>query len=259
MKGIIKNFMHYRHFLLENVKKDIKLKYRSSYLGLVWTLVEPLLEMIVLTYIFGTLFGNSEKSYPVYILCGRLLFRFYSGSTKSCVRSIRANSGMIKKVYVPKYLYPLSSILSNYVTFGISLIVLAVVSLVLGVYPTWYTLGAIVPLLLMFFLAFGTGMILATAGVFFRDCEYLWSVMLTLIMYTCAIFYKEDRFAALGKDWILKYNPLYCIIKNFRLCIIDAQPLDLTTCLYALAVGVVLSIIGLIMFNKNQDKFILHV
>ncbi len=259
MNGIIKNFMHYRHFLAENVKKDIKLKYRSSYLGIIWTLIEPLLEMIVLTFIFGTLFGNNDKSFPVYILSGRLLYSFYSGSTRSCVRSIRGNSGMIKKVYVPKYLYPLSSILSSYVTFGISLIILAVVSLALGVYPTWYIFGAIVPLMLLFILAFGSGMIFATIGVFFRDFEYLWGIALTLIMYTCAIFYKVDRFAASGKEWVLNINPLYCIIKNFRFCIIDGQPLELETCLYALAFGVVTSIIGLIMFNKNQDKFILHI
>lgn len=251
--------MHYRHFLVENVKKDVKLRYRNSYLGMVWTLIEPLLTMMVLTFIFGTLFGNEDPTFPVYILSGRLLYSFYSGATKACVKSIRSNAGMIKKVYVPKYLYPLSSILSSYTTFLISLIVLVVVCLVLGVYPTVYTLLSVVPLILLLLLAFGSGMIFATIGVFFRDFEYLWGVALTLIMYTCAIFYKVERFAASGKAWVLEINPLYCIIKNFRLCILDGQPPELHTCLYALAFGLITSIIGVIMFNKNQDKFILHI
>ncbi len=259
MKNIIDNFMHYRYFLLEGVKKGIKLKYRNSYLGIVWTLIEPLLTTLVLTFVFGTLFGNEDKTFPVYILTGRLLYSYFSSSTKACVKSIRSNAGMIKKVYVPKYLYPLSSILSSYVIFLISLIVLAILSLALGVFPTVHTLVAVVPLLLLLLLSFGCGMILATVGVFFRDLEYLWGVALMLVMYTCAIFYKVERFDKSGKGWVLNLNPLYCIIKNFRKCIIYAEPLEWTTCLYALAFGLIATALGLYMFNKNQDKFILHI
>lgn len=259
MKKMIGNFMRYRYFLLEGVKKGIKLKYRNSYLGIVWTLIEPLLTTLVLTFVFGTLFGNEDRTFPVYILTGRLLYSFFSSSTKACVKSIRSNAGMIKKVYVPKYLYPLSSLLSNYVIFLISLIVLAGMSIVFRIVPTWHTLMSVVPLLLLLLLSFGCGMILATVGVFFRDLEYLWSVALMLVMYTCAIFYKVERFDKSGKAWVLNLNPLYCIIKNFRNCIIYAKPLEMTTCLYALAFGLITTVIGLIIFNKNQDKFILHI
>ncbi len=259
MRNMIDNFMHYRYFLKENVIKGIKLKYRNSYLGIVWTLIEPLLTTIVLTFIFGTLFGNNDKQFPVYILSGRLLYSFFSSSTNACVRSIRNNSGMIKKVYVPKYLYPLSSILSNYIIFLISLIILVAAIVVMGVAPSFHMLLAPIPLLLLLLLSFGAGMILATVGVFFRDLEYLWGVFLMLIMYTCAIFYDVSRFDASGRAWILNINPLYCIIKNFRNCVLYARPLELTTCLYAFGFSVVLTTVGLIMFNKNQDKFILHV
>ena len=259
MHSLIDNFMHYRYFLKENVVKNIKLKYRNSYLGIIWTMIEPLLQMIVLAFVFGTLFGNEDKQFPVYILTGRLLYSFYSGSTKSCVRSIRANSGMIKKVYVPKYLYPLSNILSSFVIFLISLIVLVAVGLYFKVTPTLYTLLAPVPVLLLLLLSFGTGMILATLGVFFRDLEYLWGVALMLIMYTCAIFYKIDRFNKSGFSWVLEINPLYCIIKNFRNVVLYGQGLEAKTMLYALAFSVVTTLIGLVMFNKQQDKFILHI
>ena len=250
--------MRYRCLLGELVKKGIKLKYRRSYLGIIWSLIEPLLEMVVLAIVFGTLFGNDDKTFPVYILTGRLLYSFYSQGTKASLSSIRRNASMIKKVYVPKYLYPLSSVLFNYVIFLISLVVLVAVALVLGVYPTIYLAGVIVPLLLVLILTFGCGMILATLGVFFRDLEYLWNVALMLVMYTCAIFYYPERLLKSGFGWILKINPLYCIISLFRDAVFG-QPLEMTTLVYATVFSIGSVIIGLLMFHRQQDKFILHI
>ena len=144
----MKNFFRYKNLLFELVKKNIKLKYRRSYLGILWTLIEPLLTMMVLTLVFGTFFGNDDPQYPVYILCGRLLYTFFSSASKAGLKSISGNAAMIKKVYVPKYIYVLSSVISNFVTFLISLIVLVGVGAVLKVEPsfyiyirTWYDLG----------------------------------------------------------------------------------------------------------------------
>lgn len=116
------------------------------------------------------------------------------------MKAIRTNAGMIKKVYVPKYIYPLSSVLFNYIIFAISLIVLVVVSIVLKVYPTIYLAQAIIPLILLLITAFGVGMILSTMAVFFRDLEYLWSVGLMIIMYASAIFYKPEKLLKSGLD-----------------------------------------------------------
>ena len=113
MKAYIENFKKYRFLLWELVKKGVKLKYRRSYLGILWTLLEPLMTMIVLSVVFGTLFGNKDPHFPVYILCGRLMYSFFSSATNGAMKAIRTNSGMIKKVYVPKYIYPLSSVLFN--------------------------------------------------------------------------------------------------------------------------------------------------
>lgn len=258
MKKYFDNLLQYRFLLKELVKKGIRLKYRRSYLGIVWSLLEPLLEMIVLTIVFGTLYGNTDKTFPVYILTGRLLYSFFSQSTKGALKSIRANSGMIKKVYVPKYLYPLSSVLFNYVIFLISLIVLATVSVVLGVKPTIYMLQAPIALVLILILAYGIGMILATIGVFFRDVEYLWSVGLMLVMYTCAIFYYPEKLLNSGWDWILKYNPLYCIIDIFRSAMFG-KPLNMEYFIYTVVFSVGAVIIGLFCFKKKQDDFILYI
>lgn len=258
MKKYIDNFLQYRFLLSELVKKGIKLKYRRSYLGIFWSLLEPLLTMIVLSIVFGTLFGNRTREFPVYILTGRLLYNFYSASTKAALRSIRTHSAMIKKVYVPKYLYTMSSVLYTYIIFLISLIVLVGVAAVLGVRPTIYLLQAPIALLLILILAYGCGMILATFGVFFRDLEYLWSVALMLIMYTCAIFYYPERLLKSGWDWILRYNPLYCIIDIFRAAVFGRM-MDMGYLIYASVFSVVALVIGLLVFKKKQDDFILYV
>lgn len=258
MNRYMNGFRQYRYLLMELVKKGIKLKYRRSYLGIIWTLIEPLLQMIVLTIVFGTLFGTKDKAFPVYILSGRLLYGFFSSATNSAMRAIRANSAMIKKVYVPKYLYPLSNVLYNYVIFLISLIVLAVVSVVLGVYPTWNLVWALIPLFLILVFSLGVGMILGTVAVFFRDLEYLWGVALMLIMYTCAIFYYPERLLKSGYGMILKLNPLYCMIANFRSAIFN-DPVHWKMMGYSAVCSVVVLIVGFYLFYRNQDKFILHI
>lgn len=258
MKKYIDNLIQYKFLLSELVKKGIKLKYRRSYLGIVWSLLEPLLTMIVLTIVFGTLYGNTDKTFPVYILTGRLIYSYYSTATKSALKSIRANSAMIKKVYVPKYLYPLSTVIFNYIIFLISLIVLAAVSIVLGIKPTIYLLQAPIALILVLILSYGCGMILATIGVFFRDMEYLWSVVLMIIMYTCAIFYYPEKLLKSGWFWILKYNPLYGIIKIFRDSVFG-KPINMHYLMYTTAFSLLCLVIGLVCFKKKQDDFILHI
>ena len=130
------NFKKYRYLLRELVVKNIKLQYRNSALGMFWSFLQPLLTMVVLSLVFSRLFGKDSAAgvnYPVYLLSGRLLYEFYSQSTKRAMKSVRKNASIIKKVYVPKYIYPLSSVLSTFVTFLISLIVLAVVMLFFNV------------------------------------------------------------------------------------------------------------------------------
>ena len=279
MKKIIDNFLKYRFLLMELVKKGIKLRYRRSYLGVIWTLLEPLLMMIVLTFVFGTLLGRGDHTYPVYILCGRLVFQCFSSTTKSCLKAIRSNSGMIKKVYVPKYLYPLSEAIYNYVIFLISLIVLVIVSCVLGVYPSFKWLLSVLPLIQVFLLSYGVGMILATIGVFFRDMEYLWTVVTTLLMYMSAIFYYPASFlknsaadldfstviASISSgalDWkivLIYLNPVYGVITNFRNCIIGDAPFDFAMFGYTTAFSVICIVVGLYFFFKKQNKFILEI
>lgn len=266
MRKYWEGFLRYRHLLRELVIKGIKLKYRRSYLGLVWTLLEPLLTTIVLTFVFGNLLGRGDSLYPVYILSGRLIYSCFSSATKIAMRSIRANQAMIKKVYVPKYLYPLSSVLYNYILFLLSLIILALTSLVLGVHFTWHIFEVVIPLFILFVMSIAAGLILSTVCVFFRDLEYLWDVLLMLIMYCSAIFYYIDNIGSARA--LVMINPLYCIISNFRCALMEQGSIfthvsygmsNLTMMLYSMGFSIVALVFGIFIFKKNQDKFILHI
>lgn len=258
MKLFFEDFKKYRYFLLQLVKKEIKLKYRSSYLGVIWTLLEPLLTMLVLTAVFTKLFSrNAVDDYPVYILIGRLLFSFFSQSTTQALKSVRNHSGMIKKVYVPKYMYPAASVLSNYIMFLISLIVLAIVIIVRGIRPTFYIFQAIIPLVTVLIFSLGVGMLLSTVAVFFRDLEYLWGVATMIVMYASAIFYNVESVSTKANEWMFRFNPVYAVITNFRAAIFG-RPMDGFLAWYSAGVALASLALGAIVFSKNQDKFILH-
>lgn len=259
MKRIINNFKKYRYLLFELVKKDVKLKYRSSVLGLLWTLLEPLLTMIVLTIVFETIQEKKIPNFSVYVLTGRLLYAYFANGTKLALKAIRRNSSMIRKVYVPKYIYPLSSALSGYVTFLISLIVLVAVSAVKQIQPTWHLIEALIPLLTILVMVIGIGFILATLDVFFRDTEYLWNVVTMLIMYLSAIFYDGEDFISNKRfGMLLKLNPLYNVITNFRHAVFG-EAMNLNYMLYSMGFSIIVLIVGVGLFYKKQDKFVLYV
>jgi len=270
MKKYIDGFKKYRFLLAELVKKGVKLKYRRSYLGIVWSLLEPLLTMVVLVFVFGSILGRDRPDhYPVYVLCGRLFFSFFSGATKTAMRSIRANSSMIKKVYVPKYLYPLSTVIYNYIIFALSLIVLAAVSVFMQVPISWHVIECLLPLLVLLLITYGISMILATVTVFFRDVEYLWDVLSMLIMYCSAVFYQLSGMSS-EVVMVIKMNPIFGVISNFRCALIRGQSIftaylpeyggnQLYLFAYSFIFGIIVSVIGTYIFYKNQDKFILHI
>lgn len=270
-----KSFMKYRFLLKELVSKSIKLQYRDSFLGMLWTFLQPLFTMIVLAFIFNGIFGSDSSkvvNYPVYLLSGRLLFDFFTSSTKRSMRSIRSHAGIIKKVYVPKYIYPLSTVLSAFVTFLISLTVLVVVIIffnLLNINPiviTWRVVYSVIPIIILFFFSLGVGMILATISVFFKDIENIYDVFTLLLFYITPIMYHIDKLGFVQGSWqlkLIKLNPLYGIIGMFRASILFGNQFtsywDMKLMYYCIVASIICLIVGFVMFYKNQDKFILHI
>lgn len=292
-ESLTKSLRKYKNLIKELVRKNIKLQYRGSILGMFWTCLQPLLTMIVLAFVFSMIFGHKNvQNYPVYLLTGRLLYDFYSGSTKKAMRSIRGNASIIKKVYVPKYAYPFSNIISTFITFAISLIDLVIVIAFFNIfmpgkaiYITPCLFLGIIPILVLVILATGVGFILATLQVFFRDIEYLYDVFCLLLFYMTPVVYTVDKLKLGAAEIVLKINPLYGIIQAFRACVtgqtglagqkgfnITYGPGHLTHAfnlavgslsswafVYSLIFSVAVLIIGIAVFKKNQDKFILHI
>ncbi|MBO5359742.1 MAG: ABC transporter permease [Clostridia bacterium] len=269
IKAVFKNFMKYRYLLQEIVRKNVKLQYRNSVLGMFWTFLQPLLTTIVLALVFGGIFGRNDPSvgcYMVYLLCGRLLYEFFTQSTKRAMRSVRLSASVIKKVYVPKYIYPLSNVLANFVTFAMSLLVLVVMVIYFKCFTdeviviNWHVLLAIVPIIILLILSLGVGMILATLNVFFKDIEYIYEVFCMLLFYLTPIFYTVR---SLGAIKIVQYglmaNPLYSIVSMFRDCVLYGVMWNWNHFMYALGVSLLTLVIGFAIFQKKQDKFILHI
>jgi ABC-2 type transport system permease protein len=258
LKKYIKGFFDYSFLLSELVKRGIRLKYRRSYLGILWSLIEPILTTIVWVIVFGTLLQRGGRDYPMYMIVGRLAYSFFSSSTKAASRSIHTNASMIKKIYVPKYLYPLSAILYNFVIYLISLLVLIPVGIYSQMMPNLYIFAAIPALFLLLVFATGTGMILSTLNVFFRDIEYLWNVALLLLMYMSAIFYPAERLLDdPGSAWVLKYNPIFHIIDMCRGAVYGYF-ISWRAVAYISGWAFGTLIIGFVFFKKKQDDFILH-
>lgn len=253
------NFRKYKFLLNELVKRDIKLKYRSSVLGIFWSFLEPLLTMIVLTIIFSTLFkGFGVENYPVYLLTGKLIFSFFSGGSMTAMKSIKSGAAIFKTVYVPKYMYPLSSIISNFVTFSLSLIVLFGVMVATNVHFTIYMVFASLPILCLVIFTLGVGLILATVNVFFRDMEHFYSILITLLLYATPIFY-PPQIVPEGWRFIQTFNPIYAVMECCRTVFLQGILYDPSRLLFAAVSAVFTLVLGVFLFYRYQNKFILHV
>lgn len=263
-------FQKYKNLLKELTVKNVKLKYRNSWLGILWSFFQPLLNMIVLSVVFGGIFGKHSKyivCYPVFLFTGRLLFSFFTTSTKQAMTSFRRNQAIIKKVYVPKYMYPLSSIFSNFVTFAISLICLVCVWIFFkltgisggdGLYITWYALLCIVPMFLILVFSTGVGLILSVLCVYFRDIEYIWDVVCQLLFYMVPILYPLQNITTPWIQIVIKINPLYSMIELFRQCVLYGYMMSGKLLLYATVVSFVTLGIGIWFFSKKSDDLIFH-
>ena len=251
------NFSKYRFLLIELVKRDIKVKYRNSILGIFWSFLNPLLMMVVMTIIFSTLFGGTITNFPVYYLTGMLIFSLYSQGSSGAMTSITGNASMLNKVYIPKYMYSLSRVLSNLVTFFFSIIILVLIMIATNAPFSIYILYSFVPVILVVIITIGAGLLLATLNVFFRDIQHLYKVFTTLLMYGSAIFYPITIVPAQFQI-LFTLNPIFAIITLFRDSFYSGTPYDLFTVMYASTFSILLLIIGTVMFYKYQDKFILH-
>lgn len=250
-------FQRYKFLIKQLVLRDFKTKYKRSVLGILWSFLNPLLTMTVQYIVFSTIFRSDIPNFALYLLTGIVCFNFFSEASSMALMSIVGNAPLITKVYVPKYIYPLSRVLSSSINLLFSLIPLLAVMLITGAPLRPALLLLPFGLICLFLFSLGTGLLLSTAMVFFRDTQFLWGVVSMLWMYLSPIIYPESiipvKFLTL-----YKCNPLYHIIRFIRIILMDGispEPKAYGLCIIASAVPL---IIGAVVFKKNQDKFVLN-
>lgn len=247
----------YRFLIRQLVARDFRTKYKRSILGMFWSFLNPLLMMLVQYFVFSTIFKSDVPNFAAYLIIGTVMFNFFNEACGMALGSIVGNASLITKVYMPKYIYPLTRVMSSMVNLVISLIPLLIVCVITGVEFHRSALLAFFFLICLTVFSLGLGLLLSAAMVFFRDTQFLWGVLSMMWMYATPIFYPETILPEEFK-FILQVNPLYHFLKNTRLCIlsgISPEPVVYVQCLL-LALGALL--IGALVFRKAQDRFVLY-
>lgn len=249
---------HDLFILRQLVDKDFKLKYRRSVLGVVWSVLNPLLMMVVLTAVFSFIFRFDIENYPLYLILGQILFALMSGATTSAMGSIIDAAPLLKKIKVNRMVFPIEKVCFELVNFSISLVAVAAVMVWFGVVPTIVILA--LPLLLAYVVMFslGIGFLLSALAVFFRDVVHLWGVVITAWTYATPIFYPISILDGWMQN-VMQFNPMYHFVSYFRdIMMYGAMP-GVSENLLCLFGSLAILMVGIIVFRKLEKKFILYV
>ena len=259
MFKVIKELMEYSDLVKELVAKDLKLKYRRSFLGYVWSILNPLGIMLVMVVVFSSMFRWDIAYYPVYLIIGQTMFNYMSQATTHSMYSILDNASLLKKIYIPKYIFTFSKVTSDLVDFAFSMGAILLVMVVTGVPFSVYLLLFPVVAFELYIFVLGVGLFLAQASVFFRDIQYIYAVILTAWTYLTPIFYPESMLPEWLHFIIVRFNPMFYYVKQMRQVVIEQTYPDPKLVIAGFVVGLLFVAFGGLFFKKNQGKFILYI
>ena len=257
MSSYIRNFVKFQPLLSELVARDIKIKYRRSVLGVLWTLLNPLCMMIILSIVFSSIFKFDVENFPLYVLSGQVIFNFFNDSTTSSMSAIISSASLIKKVYVPKYLFVLSRVMSSFINLMASFTALLLVMVATRAELNWTVFFYVIPLAMVVLFSFGVGMFLAAITVRFRDVIHLYSVFTTGLLYLTPVIYPMAALPDVVKT-IVMINPLTNYLLMFRDVMFNNTLPSVFSVLLGIAEAALALALGLYVFYKNQDEFILN-
>lgn len=253
------NFYNRRELLTQLVKRDIRLKYRRSILGYLWSIMNPLLIMIVLTAVFSNMFRYGVVNYPVYVLIGRALFDFFNESTRQGMWSIVGNAALLKKTYVPRYIFTVACVSSSAINFIFSLGAVVLVMLFTKTVPSWHILLFPFTVLQLYAFSMGAALFFAAATVFFRDMQYIYNALMLAWMYLSAIFYPTVVLPDKLFWAISRFNPLFIYIEQARCLILYGKLPALDYIWLGCAFALASLVVGTETFRRTQDNFILYI
>lgn len=254
----INKLKRYQFLFEELVKRDFKKKYKRTVIGMGWSMLSPMLTLLVMRLVFTRFFGRGMDHYTTYLFCGNLIFSFFNEATSQGMTSLTGNASIFTRVNVPKYMFLFSKSVQTLINFGLTLIVFFVFCALDKVAFTWRFVLLIYPMITLLMLNVGIGLILSALYVFFRDIQYLWSVFTMLLMYMSAIFYTVDSYSTTTQSLFL-LNPVYLHILYFRKIVLHNQIPSLTFHLGILAYVLAFARIGCWMYKKYNTKFLYYV
>lgn len=252
------HWKQYFPLLHELVSRDIKLRYRRSVLGYLWSLLNPLLMMIIMTTVFSLILRFDVENYPLYVISGSTLFTFFNEACGAAMNSILWNGALLKKVYVPKYIFPLSSVASSFVTMLFSCVAILIVMIFTRAHFYWTILLVPVPLLCIFLFSLGFGFLLSSTTVYFRDMQHLWGVITTGWMYLTPIFWPSSMIPS-DFQWLVAINPMYHFIDFFRNILINGVVPPVSSFVICFGWAIAAVALGVFVFKKLQRNFVLHI
>lgn len=267
VKAIIGNFKRYWFLMTQLISRDFKVKYKRSVLGILWSLLNPILMMSVMAIVFSQMFRFKVEgiNYLVYLMTGLIMFNYFSAASNAAMTSVVENFTLINKVYIPKYIFPIAKCLFVGIDFLLTLIPwLAIIALSyvgLGEYTchfnAYYLLLPYI-FICMFLFTCGMGLILSCISVFLRDVFHIYGIVLTLWNYLTPVFYSIEILPA-KLQTLMQFNPMYQFLTAARSIVLYGQRPSITTLGILGLIGVGTLTIGSIIFKKKQDKFIYYV
>lgn len=246
----------YQPLLYELVVRDIKIKYRRSVLGVLWTVLNPLLMMTILYLVFSNLFRFDIENYAIYILCGQVIFNYYQGATTDAMIAVLGNGALLKKVYLPKYMLVLAKVLSGAVNLAASFAALLAVILLTGGSLSWRICWVLFPFMCLILLSFGVGLFLAASTVKFRDIQHLYGVFCTALFYLTPGIYPFSILPDFMKN-IVYFNPLTRIMETFRHIVMEGRLPGAVDVWFCVVPAMVILLSGAVFFAHRQKTFIL--
>ncbi|MCR5663647.1 MAG: ABC transporter permease [Oscillospiraceae bacterium] len=255
---MLKKLKKHQFLFEELVKRDFKKKYKRTVLGMAWSIISPLLMLLVMKLVFTQFFGRTMQHYIIYLFCGNLVFSYFNESTTQGMTSLMGNAAIFTKVNVPKYLFLLSKNMQTLINFGLTLCVFFIFCIFDHIVFTWKFVLLLVPICLLVLFNIGMGLILSALFVFFRDIQYLWSVFTVLLMYMSAIFYSIDAYSPEVQNLFL-LNPVYLFIRYFRKIVIEATIPTVWFHLLMLADVLIALGLGSFMYKKFNTRFLYYV
>lgn len=255
--SFLPTLIQYRHLLYLMVKHSLSTKYRGSILGVLWSFLDPLFNMAVMALVFSTILVRKIEYFPAFLFTGNMIFGCFNDTVGGSMTSIVNNSKMLNKVYVPKYLFPLTKAIVAMVNVFLTMIPLMLVMLVIGAPFHWTMVLAPIGVVYVTLFSFGLGLLLATLYVFFRDIKQLWSVARTGLRYMSGIFFEISSIPVAFLP-IFSANPLFHYIQFFRDLTFYGNLPSLNDHLICGGLAIVMFALGMFVFYRNQNKFILY-